>query len=240
MLLESICQLIRAQNGTWLGVVRVGAGQADDPMNGWRPHSIHFLHSDEGIDNTVADQVRKLDSGEPDDVGRFNAQHMGEFRVNLLSEMVSEQWFDSDHYKLGYLALGHQDAIMAWVPMSEDAEVCFVFFRDKNQPEFTEAEKDLVNYTLRGLRWFHKQQMLGHGLLLADTPLTATERSVLELILQGLSEKHIAEKMGKSYFTIHDHVTKIFRKFGVNSRPSLHALWFSDAGAQTSEEVQGA
>jgi DNA-binding NarL/FixJ family response regulator len=43
--------------------------------------------------------------------------------------------------------------------------------------------------------------------------------------LTGLPEKQIAEELGRSYHTIHEYVSAVFRKFGVNNRAALMALW---------------
>jgi DNA-binding CsgD family transcriptional regulator len=67
--------------------------------------------------------------------------------------------------------------------------------------------------------------MLSHGLLAAATPLTPTERRVLHLLLTGLPEKLIAEQLERSYHTTHEWIMSIYRKFGVNNRAALMALW---------------
>jgi DNA-binding NarL/FixJ family response regulator len=109
--------------------------------------------------------------------------------------------------------------------VNEDAESWFGIFRAPDTPPFTEAERDIVAYALRGIKWFHRQLMLSHGLLLAATPLTSAERRVLHLLLTGLSEKLIAVELERSFHTTHECVTAIFRKFGVNNRAGLMSLW---------------
>nr|WP_246500099.1 helix-turn-helix transcriptional regulator [Azospirillum soli] len=83
---------------------------------------------------------------------------------------------------------------------------------------------------LRGIKWFHRQVLLSHGLLVAASPLTAAERKVLHLFLTGLPEKLIAERLGRSQHTIHDTVASIYRKFGVSSRSALMAIWLGHPG----------
>jgi len=50
-------------------------------------------------------------------------------------------------------------------------------------------------------------------------------KQTLELLLAGDAEKQIAGKLGLSRHTIHDYVKAIYRRFGVNSRGELLALW---------------
>jgi hypothetical protein len=45
--------------------------------------------------------------------------------------------------------------------------------------------------------------------------------SVLRLLLEGKKEKDIARQLGKSEHTIHAHVKRVYRHFGVNSRSQL-------------------
>ena len=49
----------------------------------------------------------------------------------------------------------------------------------------------------------------------------------LDRLLQGDSEKQVAVRMGISRHTVHAHVKKLYRHFGVNARPELLALFVS-------------
>jgi DNA-binding CsgD family transcriptional regulator len=57
-------------------------------------------------------------------------------------------------------------------------------------------------------------------------PLSAAQRRVFRLLLDGLSEKRIASRLKTSPCTVHNHVGAIYRAFGVHSRAELlvHAL----------------
>jgi len=50
-----------------------------------------------------------------------------------------------------------------------------------------------------------------------DYRLSPREKSVLELMVQGLIKKEIAEKLGLSYHTVDDYLRKIYRKLHVNN-----------------------
>ncbi len=64
-----------------------------------------------------------------------------------------------------------------------------------------------------------------HGLLLADRPLTAAERRVLNGLLGHAIERGIAEELGLTTATVHTYATRIYRKFNVQGRTGLAALW---------------
>jgi DNA-binding CsgD family transcriptional regulator len=154
-----------------------------------------------------------------------NVQLAGCFRANRLIDLVPESWFDSDYYHAYYLGAGRSDAIWTGIPINPDVEIYIGVFRHTGHSRFSERERDTVAYALRGLKWFHRQQLLGQGLLVANTPLTPVETRVLQGLLAGLSEKQIAAAQGHSYHTTHEYVSNLYRKFGVKNRAALTALW---------------
>jgi DNA-binding CsgD family transcriptional regulator len=149
----------------------------------------------------------------------------GSFRARRLCDVMPSEWFNTRFYLDYYQGSGHCDAVYAAFPVNEDAESWFGLFRATGQPPFSSEERDALAYALRGIKWFHRQLLLSHGLLVASAPLTNVERKVLHGLLSGLSEKEIAAAQGQSYHTTHEYVRSIFRKFGVNNRAALMALW---------------
>jgi DNA-binding CsgD family transcriptional regulator len=153
----------------------------------------------------------------------------GNYRACRLCDVMSDEWFDTHFYQDYYLGCGHRDAVYVAFPINEDAESYFGLFRATGQLPFTAEERDMLAYALRGIKWFHRQLLLSHGLLVASTPLTPVERQVLQGLLTGLAEKEIAVAQGQSYHTTHKYVVSIFRKFGVSNRAALMALWLGRA-----------
>ncbi|MEO8770958.1 MAG: response regulator transcription factor [Ferruginibacter sp.] len=70
---------------------------------------------------------------------------------------------------------------------------------------------------LKVMRYFSQQQK-------PDYKLTAKENETLKLLAQGLSYKMIADNMGISYFTVNNHVKKIYEKLQVHSMGEALAL----------------
>lgn len=224
-LLAGICALIGAGNANWIGALRMGEPQPGDPVQGWRPRAIHYLHRDVQTEKMARQQGALLEAGQVDETTIANVAGAGRYRVNLLGELVSEAWFEGSYYKTIYLAFGIRDAIWAGIPINEDAESYFGFFRGLDDARFGAREKATVDYALRGLRWFHRQQMLGEGLSLASAPLTPLERKVLHGLLHGRAAKDIAAALGQSDHTTREYVKRLLRKYGVSSRAELMALW---------------
>lgn len=224
-LLGGICALIGARNANWIGAVRLGGAQPGDPVNGWRPRAIHYLHPEEKTEKMARQQSVLLEAGQVDETTIANVAGAGTYRVNLLSDLVPPAWFEGSYYKSVYLDFDVLDAIWAAVPLNEDAESYFGFFRSLEDTRFGVAEKEIVDQALRGLRWFHRQQMLGEGLSVASAPLTPVERRVLQGLLQGRGDKDIAASVGQSDHTTREYVKRLLRKYGVGSRAELMALW---------------
>ncbi len=224
-LLSGLCALIDAQNANWLGAVRMPDLIPGDPAHGWRPGIIRFLRPSRPLDEKTLEQVKKMDRGSIDETTIRNIALAGKFRTNRLADLAPESWFDGDYYRLYYRGVDHGDAIWAGIPLNDDTECYFGIFRDCAHPRFTPEERDCIAYALRGLKWFCRRQMLSHGLTVAEVPLTPAERSVLLGLLTERTEKEIAAELGRSPHTIHEYVTNIYRKFGVNNRPALMALW---------------
>jgi DNA-binding CsgD family transcriptional regulator len=58
----------------------------------------------------------------------------------------------------------------------------------------------------------------------AAAPAVSTaERRVLDLLAAGHTEKEVAARLGLSRYTVHDHVKRLYRAFGVNTRAQLLA-----------------
>ena len=107
-------------------------------------------------------------------------------------------------------------------PLNAGCESHFGFYSKR---PFTQDEIACAAYALRGIKWFHHQLLLGNGLLVASQPLTPTERRVLQLLLTKASEKDISRQLEIALSTAHEHITRIFRKYGVRSRAELMTLW---------------
>jgi DNA-binding CsgD family transcriptional regulator len=228
-LLSKLCAMVDAQNASWVCAVRLPVMVPNDPVNGWRPRLTNHLRPSPLLHAAVREQTRLVEDGNLDLSTLRNVSLAGQFRANRLIDLVPEEWFESDYYRAFYLGMGHGDAIWAGCPVNADAEVYFGLYRGVDRPRFTTAERDMAAAALRGLKWFHRNQLLSHGLLVAAAPLTAVERNVLQGLLGGEPEKQIASALGHSYHTTHEYVAAIYRKFGVNNRAMLMALWLGKA-----------
>lgn len=228
-LMTMLTDLGDLKNATWAGATRMNGCDPGDPLQGWRVAASEALHpvplqSDEGH---LAGVMRLWDRREIDPSFLLPLQDVGRFRTYSLRRGLPADWFDTPFYHRHYGAFGVYDLVLIAFPLNEDCESHFGFYASEPIAEETIA---LLTYALRGIKWFHRYLMLSHGLMMANAPLTPSEHKVLQLLLSDATEKHIAQQLGLGISATHRHVTAIFRKFGVRSRPGLISLWLSGPG----------
>lgn len=224
-LLSRLCGMVGAQNALWSVTVRLPGPNPGDLLSGWRPRFVRLLHPVPTVSASVQEQFDKLWSPAVD-ISQILAVAGDEpFRTRLLFEALPPEWFEGEHYRRHYLAVGHADSMSMRCALNEDVRIHLFLFRAPTSPRFAAADKEPFALALRGLKWFYRQELLSRGLLLATAPLTPTERKVLLGLLDGKMEKQIASDLGHSYNTTHIHVKSIYAKFGVNHRSALSALW---------------
>jgi len=229
-LAQTIVDWIGADTAFWTATVRFlhGARAARDPMFGWRIKAVEFLHPSTEQENIAARYALNNDQKkDPGLCSIASVRGSGTFRVHRLRDghVDFEALQKTDYYRTHYIDCGIHDQLWVGSPISPETEGFFVFSRARDL--FTEADAALAGAALRGLSWFHRQMFYSHGLLVAQEPLTPTQREVLHLLLSDKSEKQIAAEMGQSFNTTHRHVKDIFRKYNVKSRAGLMAVWLS-------------
>ncbi len=166
----------------------------------------------------------------------------GVFRVHNLYSMHESGLMDLDafmktpHYDYFYRNPDVSDRIWVAFPINEDTESYFCFDSYRSSHRFSAEDLKLVAEVLRGIKWFHRQLLLSHGLFASSVKLTKSERMVLQGLLSGASEKELAVRLHRTPGTINQYAVRLYRKFGVNSRPALMALWLSGLPAPLEDD----
>ncbi|CDX21298.1 Transcriptional regulator, LuxR family [Mesorhizobium sp. ORS 3324] len=223
-LMDQLAARVGAWNATWAGAIRIGDTARNDPLQGWRVGAVQALHPiephpDEGHFKEI---LRVWERREIDPSFLLPMRDVGSFRTYSFRRELPQEWFESEFYRRHYGLVGTHDAVFVAFPLNADCESHFGFYSRKT---FADEEITLLAQALRGIKWFHRLLMLGHGLLTASAPLTSMERKVLHLLLTKATERDIAQQMKIAASTAHQHVTSIFRKFGVRGRAELMSLW---------------
>jgi len=224
-LMQTIAGFIGAGNSYWLGSIRLHSAAPDDPLKGFRPRANRYLHPAPIHEEAFRGQAARWNRGDPNEGNARAVRDAGVFRSFRLRAVMRPGWFNEEFYQTFHASRGFHDQCFVCFPVHEDYESLFAFQRVGVKKNFTRADEALAAYALRGIKWFHRQLALSYGLLIAEEPLTPTQRRVTQLLLTERSEKLIACEIGKSPNTTHKYITEIFRKFGVNSRAALMAVW---------------
>lgn len=226
-LLLRIRELIEAKHAGWIAGLRMEDTEAD-PTRGWRVVANNVCDPLPDSEEAHNRNMRNMERGATLENTRIMISEAGRFRSYLLSDLIPrDPAKPSAEYRREWLDRGLLDSLFVVAPVTDVAEVYFGFYRMLDQAPFTREELQLTENVLRSLAWFHRQVLLGYGLLVIDAPLTETEQKVLRLLLSDRTERQIAETLGQSQLTTHHHVKNIYRKYGVHSRAGLSALWLN-------------
>lgn len=233
LLMESISTWIGADRAAWVGAVRLldGREAEKDPLRGWRTRTIVFHPPPTEAELLKVRKIlQKGQSPEPGMTSIAAVQKAGQFRIHRLHDgfVDLESFRQTQHYRDHYASFNVCDRLWVAAPVGDQAEIFYLFDRRTSDDKFTDQQAVLAGYAIRGLGWLHRQLLYSHGILIAQSPLTATERAVMLLLLTDKSERDIAIELNQSPHTTHDHVKEIYRKLGVNSRTALMAVWLSN------------
>jgi DNA-binding CsgD family transcriptional regulator len=223
---EALCRLAGTWNVRWNGAVRVKEQFGDDPLQGWRMPVMQVLHpmTSLPVDPKTKEIVQLWNLRKMDPSFLLPLPGIGSFRTYSFRRQLAPDWFETPFYEHFYGSRGVYDALYVGFPLNSNAESHFGFYAHER---FTDERIALLAYALRGIKWFHRNLLLSHGLLVASAPLTPGERRVLHLLLTDASEKEIGARLGLTHATVHQYVVSTYRKFGVRSRPALMRLWLS-------------
>ena len=227
-LLQALKELVGADDAVWIGTVRLADGKAAkrDHQRGWRGSVVVHLEWTDLKRQVVAAAMKaqEIDGGVPSFIEL--AKLSGNFRTLTLRELHNMATFTrTEHYRTCFVPFDITDRMWCVFPVNEDCEVAFILDRFGNRPRFSPRDTELVATVLRGLRWFHRQAMLSHGVMLGDERLSPRERSLCACLLGNQTEKEVAASLGLTFSTTRTYIKALYKKFGVNGRAGLMALW---------------
>lgn len=102
---------------------------------------------------------------------------------------------------------------------AEAAATAAALWRRKGEPSrATAAAREAVPYETTGVR---TPLLAGED---PPVPLSAREQEIAEFAAAGIASKEIAETLDLSVRTVHNHLQKIYRKLGINTRRELREI----------------
>ncbi|MFM9960322.1 MAG: response regulator transcription factor [Planctomycetaceae bacterium] len=98
------------------------------------------------------------------------------------------------------------------------------FLRNLGRAEFGRPEADIVDLAMTSVTWMHStaEELLPQETLIGLKP---RQRTVMLMLLDGLTRKTIAGQLGITEHTVGDHVKAIYQHFRVGSATELAALF---------------
>lgn len=187
---------------------------------------------DHGVDANARERLLRLvvgyEHGADDPLERLVPLYGSNFTVARRHLVDDRRWYGSRVVNDGFHASACDDFVMSMVPVRRTGVVSAIeLFRPPRARGFTERETTLVALLHEELaRDWQPDHALGPR-------LTARQRQVQELLAQGASEKEVADALGVSAHTVHDHVKALHRAHGVRSRGELLSRVARPAAART-------
>jgi DNA-binding CsgD family transcriptional regulator len=100
----------------------------------------------------------------------------------------------------------------------------------RKRRKFTTREIAILELAAEELQWLHATGRLKLSALTrapAPRPLPPRLKETLGLLLAGRAPKEIARMLGLSLHTVREHITRLYRHFGVSGRDELAARFIS-------------
>ncbi|MEM0966182.1 MAG: helix-turn-helix transcriptional regulator [Verrucomicrobiota bacterium] len=212
-LMDGLCELIQADAWAW----SLGTRLAPHQMQSF----FRFLHG--GFDEerfsrllTLIEhpQIRGIAEAFYREVGSQESITMLRDEIDLkgLCDSQSLQRFWEEANVRSMMLSGH--------PIDDTSVSCIAVYRQFSDRSFSEREKQIAHIVLTEVPWLHLSGWPeDRG---ATVPhLFPRQRMVLNLLLDGLSRKAIANRIGISESTVAGYTKEIYRHFSVNSQVGL-------------------
>jgi DNA-binding CsgD family transcriptional regulator len=122
-----------------------------------------------------------------------------------------------------YVPSGIEDSLVSLLKVNDSGDIrALIFKRAPKGGVYAERERDLVDIFLSECQWLYAAPAVQLAPSRTEN-FSRREREVLEILLTGAPEKHVAGLLGVSRNTAHQYVKSIYRKLSVTSRPQLMA-----------------
>jgi DNA-binding CsgD family transcriptional regulator len=214
----------RALEGLYVlfGVLQAAGGEAcwHRPGEPVKPISAYCVSGEPAADAAHrAYHLAAATVGDPifQAIGKLPDKQVTRSRRQLVSDAIWYRSVSFEYYRMG----GLDHPLTSVLRVSDDgATSAIALNRAIGERDFSPREQRLFEF-------FHAE--LGH--LIRGPLVSATEpgieqlptrlRQTLACLLEGDSEKQVAARLGLSQATVHQYVTALYRRFGVQSRAQL-------------------
>jgi DNA-binding CsgD family transcriptional regulator len=231
--LEGVCQVVGASAGAG------GEGIFARPVHPIRPFSFLDIGFDtRGRERLVA--YRREIGPEGDPIFRAIRNTLGLVVTRTRSQLVSDaEWYRSASFNYYRKPCGVDHCLTSVCRVSDDGAVSVITgHRGIGERDFSPREVRLMEFFHAELR-----PLIGRQLVSASEPgpwtLAPRLRETLACLMEGDSEKQVAARLGISHATVHQYVTALYRRFGVQSRGQLLAYVLKRSGSVAWSRIWG-
>lgn len=217
-LMNGLCEWIDADGWMWLRG-RVGRDG--------RPQNIDFLYGGSFTQQQVAvysERGMELGGEPPENTEIKRLLEAGQPFARDRRSIVPDSVWNSAVTRAYVARMGHDAHLYCFVPLQtargEQLDSYVLLVRRVGREQFTPHEAALANAVLSEAGPLHTMD-LDEQLADAVEGLTPRQRTVLCLIVEGLSVPDIANRLSLSRHTVKEHATAIYRHFGVKGQPAL-------------------
>jgi DNA-binding CsgD family transcriptional regulator len=216
-LTDKMRQLIDAQVGFWgwgRGMpMDSGIAPVASILVGFTPVQISGLHQ-----MALSENAHELINKPVRELLRLNS-HVSVMRSQFWTD---EQWSRDERVKTSFRQFGWDDWLISVDYFRQDTWNSWTFFRALGASAFGEEDKQLVDLAMASISWLRPNVV---DIVPASTfvDLSPRQRTVLMLLLEGLSRKQIAANLEITLHTVNDHCKALYARFGVNSQSELSA-----------------
>lgn len=188
------------------------------PSGAWGPRELStfqaYIEADQRVvQDPALPRFAELTRGAPGTVATFT-------RADLIHD---RDWYRSPHVQELRRAGNVDSCVYTAFINDADRATCIGLHRAWGERAFSERERLLVDVFHDECRFLHAPAA---RLSPAFDGLPPRLQDTLRALARGLGEKQIAAELGLSPHTVHDHVKRLHRHFGVASRGELLARCF--------------
>ena len=225
-LMKGLCKLLDIQAWAWVHAVEMTPGKL--------PVYVAYIH--DGFSEEKLAAFIKIQSHP--DMARMSASFCRELagRTTPLSrtlpQIVPVEEFTSASVGEEWRACGIYPRLLSFHPLADGSYSGLAVYRSCEKPLFTEREARIAHILLSEVPWLHERQGPAAEVALEVPQMARRQRLVLELLLQGLSRKAIADTMDISINTVAGYVKKIYSFFGVTTQAELINRFFLGNGGE--------
>jgi DNA-binding CsgD family transcriptional regulator len=137
-----------------------------------------------------------------------------------------DEWYASHYFQYLHRTLGADAVLVCFqpIPGAADAYTELYLTRRLDERDFPARAVAVAQEAMAAVA-----PLVGGGLARFGEPSPAALpqrlRQVLHCLLEGDGDKQVAARLGLSRYTVNEYVERIFRHFGVQTRPELLARW---------------